>query len=145
VTETSLAKNITSRDVYDKYTTLNLEQEGIKKELVTATQAPSNIKRTLIPPETTVEAVLAEVEGVILGMEEDYVKVKLLPDTYASFPRVLFAEETFMRRGQHIKYLIKRDKEGYRYQEIIPTTEVMAHPEKEKVLKLLDEFKYRDE
>ncbi|MCP4178452.1 MAG: hypothetical protein GY756_11865 [bacterium] len=42
-------------------------------------------------------------------------------------------------------YMIKKDTEGYRYQQIVLIENKQAHPEKDMILSLLDEFKYKDE
>jgi len=91
------------------------------------------------------DIIISEAEGVIDRVEEKTVRVKLFPKTYVNFPRILFKDEKRSKQGQHIKYMIKRDVEGYRYQEITPINDVKQHPEKEKVLTLVDEFKFRNE
>lgn len=116
----------------------------------------SSIKQTSMPdmsrmevslsvPEPRRDSILSEVEGVIDMLNEKTVRVKLFPKTYVNFPYILFKDHEKVRQGQHIKYLIKKDKEGYRYQEIETFQPEKQHPEKELVLKLLDEFKYRNE
>lgn len=86
---------------------------------------------------------LSEIEGVVVDIESEIVRVKLLPHSYFNFPKVLFSEP--VKLGQHIKYLIKKDIEGYRYQEIVPFYTGKSHPEKELILKLLDEIKPHNE
>lgn len=95
-----------------------------------------------VPPQE--DNILSEVDGVIDRIEEKTVRVKLYPKTYANFPYILFTDTEKIRQGQHIKYLIKKAEDGYRYQEIVPVDNTQQHPEKEEIFRLLDEFKYRD-
>ncbi len=88
--------------------------------------------------------ILSEVAGVIDRIEENTIRVKLYPKTYANFPHILFPNIENIRQGQHIKYLIKKAEDGYRYQEIVPIDNPQQHSEKEEIFRLLDEFKYKD-
>ncbi len=91
------------------------------------------------------DIVLNEAEGVIDRINDDNtVRVKLFPDNYANFPSIIFKNEASIKQGQHIKYMIKKDTEGYRFQEIILIENKQEHPEKEMILNLLDDFKYKD-
>ncbi|MBN1998948.1 hypothetical protein JW935_15420 [candidate division KSB1 bacterium] len=89
--------------------------------------------------------IIAEKNGVIDRIDNDSVRVKLQPDIYANFPLGLFSDSKLLRLGQHIKYVIKTDSEGYRYQEIIADTTKREHPNKKAILQLLDDIKYQDE
>lgn len=84
------------------------------------------------------EALLSEVSGVILAVEEEHVKVKIGVNTVVNFPKILFQDKPFASCGQHIKYQIKRDVRGYRYQDFVqdvgqPNPELIA-----KIHALLD-------
>lgn len=137
-----------------KYASVNFEL--IKPALQSATLATessfddyglekSMSKQTRqIQPST--ENILSEVEGVILSVEEnETVKIKLYPSTIAYVPDIIFEEQASIKMGQHIKYQIIKDREGYRYQKIVAIEKKASHPDKELTLKLLNEIKFRDE
>jgi hypothetical protein len=92
------------------------------------------------------ESTISAVEGVILNVEENTVRVKLGSSTYANLPKVLFDDDpSFAKEGQKIRYILKKDIEGYRYQEIIPIIESSSSSAKKPILDILDKIKYRDE
>jgi hypothetical protein len=153
---------VTSEDEFQvlKYDSLDLQGEdslfGVPQSTIFRTEAGRSVRNdslselngsksstTLSQPQG--DLVLSEAEGVIDRINEHTVRVKLFPKTYANFPSILFKEQEKISQGQHIKYLIKKDREGYRYQEIEAIEIEKTHPEKNMVLKLLDELKYRDE
>lgn len=63
--------------------------------------------------------------------------------TIANFPEIIFKDKSSLKFGQNIKYQLKIDKEGYRYQEIIPVFDKEPHKDKNLILSLTDEFKYK--
>lgn len=84
-------------------------------------------------------------DGVVLNIFEDIIKVKLNNDYYVNFPKVIFSKIKDLKVGQHFKYSIKFDDYGFKYQEIIPYNITNPHPKKEKILKMLDEIKLKDD
>lgn len=94
--------------------------------------------------QTNEDVVLSEVEGVIDRINDDTVRVKLYPNNnYANFPPVIFESKGIIKQGQHIKYMIKKDKEGYRYQQIKAIENIKPHPAKDDLLSLLDDISYK--
>ena len=91
------------------------------------------------------ELTISSVEGVILNVEENTVRIKLASSTYANLPKVLFDDPSTVKEGQRIRYILKKDIEGYRYQEIIPIIESSSSSLKKPILDILDKIKYRDE
>lgn len=142
---------------FQKYDVGGFCDNGIEyQETIFETKPGTSMKSTSLPdvselrsqvPTTHIqeEHIVSAVEGVIDRINGKMVRVKLFPKTYANFPRILFTNEAKIQQGQHIRYMIKKDEDGYRYQEIVPIDTTKQHPEKEKVLRLLDELKYRDE
>lgn len=91
------------------------------------------------------DKVLSELEGVIDTINEDTVRVKLVNKIYANFPKILFTDDLKIIPGQHVKYSIKQNINGFRYQKITPIENNKEHPRKKEILNILNEFKYRDE
>lgn len=142
---------------FQKYDVGGFCDNGIEyQETIFETKPGTSIKSSSLPDLSELrsqvstthiqeEHILSSVEGVIDRIDGKTVRVKLFPKSYANFPRILFTNKKKIRQGQHIKYMIKKDKDGYRYQEIVPIENTKQHPEKEEILKLLDELKYRNE
>ncbi|MCP4105075.1 MAG: hypothetical protein GY749_06000 [Desulfobacteraceae bacterium] len=130
-----------------KYNHIDLEIYQAEDRISSAT-CPNDSAHTGITPKYTYknrDKILNELEGVVDRVNEVTVRVKLFPDNYVNFPYIIFEEPTEIKQGQHIKYMIKEDTEGYRYQQIVLIENKQAHPEKDMILSLLDEFKYKDE
>ncbi len=134
-----------------KYNHIDLEIYQAEDRILSATEAGTSLDDSAhihITHEYTCkkkDKILNKVEGVVDRINEDTVRVKLFPDNYVNFPYIIFEEPAAVKQGQHIKYMIKKDAEGYRYQKIVLIDNKQAHPEKEMILSLLDEFKYKDE
>jgi len=62
---------------------------------------------------------VSEVSGVIVALRNEMVQVKLGEKTFVDFPSELFSSKNFINVGQHIKYQVKKDEWGYRYQDLI--------------------------
>lgn len=91
------------------------------------------------------ESTISAVEGVIINVEENTVRVQLASSTFANLPKVLFNDPSTIKQGQKICYTLKKDIEGYRYQEIIPILEASSSSHQKPILDILDKIKYRDE
>lgn len=137
----------------EEYYSINVGLMSFEEHKVAfSTEAEIGIKTTKSIEDTievkSAEAVetnniIKEVEGVIVDIQEGYVSVKLLPDTIANFPEILFQDKGTIKLGQNIKYQLKIDKEEYRYQEIIPVFDKEPHKDRDFILNLTNEFKYK--
>jgi len=103
-----------------------------------------NLKELSTAGDYKEDTILSQVDGVIVRTSEESVRVKLPNDIIANFPLALFNDKTKIVQGQHIRYQIKRDREGYRYQEII-VHETEHNPKKDEILKLLDSIRIDNE
>lgn len=65
--------------------------------------------------------VISEVSGVVLGKFGEFVKIKLSADVIVDFPEQLI-DSSLVRRGQHIKYQIKKNPDGTLYQDFVGDT-----------------------
>jgi hypothetical protein len=97
------------------------------------------------PKPLDAELIISAVDGVILDVEEDIVRVKLASSTYVNLPKVLFDDPSITKQGQRIRYILKKGIDGFRYQDIIPITESSSSSLKKPILDILDKIKYRDE
>jgi hypothetical protein len=90
------------------------------------------------------ETVISSVEGVILNVEEDYVRVKLGESAYVNLPKELFRDLKKTVEGQKVRYMLRKNIEGYRYQEVCPVIDTAPKPQREAVLGILSKIKYKD-
>jgi hypothetical protein len=91
------------------------------------------------------ESLVSEVLGVILGVEDDRVQVRLAGKVIANFPTVVFKNPSLVRFGQPVKYQIKKAADGTRYQNFEPDETPMAPSNKDEIFELLDEIELRAE
>jgi hypothetical protein len=139
------------KDERNKYIQLKIFDEPEKSRKIFETEAGtsqtdsfySNIPSTSIYPNE--DKILGEIEGVIDRIGDKKVRVKLFPNNYVNFPHVLFEDRQKIRIGQHVKYIVKMDSEGYRHQHILPIENKKPHPDKELIFDLLNDFKYKNE
>lgn len=115
--------------------TYNIESYQTDPVLTESIFTPSRLTSGSIPTETKTSApavsealtsvggslscLLSEVSGVVVSLRDDFVQIKLGNNTFVDFPTVLFASKTFINVGQHVKYQVKKDQWGYRYQDLV--------------------------
>lgn len=141
---------------YGKYNNINygiLNQGGIESKeiyktderLVEINPIEQYLAQTKRESNNKEIRIISNIDGVVLSFDEDCVRVKLKPDTYANLLSVLFEDRKKIKEGQHIRYFIKEDTCGYRYQEVEAIENIEPHPEKEFILNMLDNIKLKDE
>ena len=79
------------------------------------------------------------IKGVIDRINGDTVRVKLYPNSYINLPSIVFEDKEIIQQGQHIKYMIKNG-----YPKISVIKNKRSHPEKDDLLNLLNNFKYKE-
>jgi hypothetical protein len=85
-----------------------------------------------------------EIEVIIVNTTDDnLIEVKLDEDTYALFHKNLFSKSDDIFVGQHFKYQINVDSEGYRYQHFKPFIPQIQEKDNESILNILENFKYK--
>ena len=72
--------------------------------------------QSFIQEETKPEAIVTSVEGTVLGIYEEKVRVAI-KESIIHFPRILFKDSSLIGFGQPVYYLIKQKSNGVRYQE----------------------------
>ena len=87
--------------------------------------------------------IIKEMEGVIIEVRDAVVKVKLHPDTIVDFPKILFNGKDFVKYGQPIKYQIKQNAFGIRYQDFDISEDKSKNIFKDKIKEQLDSIKLR--
>jgi hypothetical protein len=86
------------------------------------------------------DKILEEKKGVINKVDPDFVKVKLDDNLLINFPVIFFSDKNLLKYGQQIKYQIKQDINGRKYQEFVEDIDIQPSKYKEKILEALNSF-----
>lgn len=83
------------------------------------TKAASSIQEKELPIITDQknEKIIFQIEGNILDYNDMIVNIGFPNGLSVNFPREMFVDPHLMKYGQAIKYIIKSNSAGYRYQE----------------------------
>ncbi len=87
------------------------------------------------------EMVIKDLNGIVLKVDDEFVVIKLETDFVVNFPKILFKDKKFIKYGQPIKYLIKQDFKGYRYQDFEPYHESTENPLKDEIEQIAKDLK----
>ena len=100
----------------------------------------TNEEEVLESVSPTSDLIVKEMTGVVMENNENDVLIKLEMGLAVNFPKVLFEGKKFIKFGQPIKYQIKIDHKGYKYQDFVPCLDQRENPYKDEIAKILDSF-----